>query len=388
MLHSRLLYLLARPKNADNLAFKLVAAYPGLPFREEDFSRETYQGKLQEPVAEKVTRALAKSALSRNNPGLNRTMLGFIDAVLEKADCASPEWLWYRRGLLLTAQQDYKAALDSLLKVLSKKRSDSWIWAAIAANLETEAPDLAMAYYARALRASGKQEMLVKVYERLGHVASSRDVRELAAWAVENATRIREESGYTVPNTLKMLATELESVRIDVGSVRRHLAELASRADEHSYGRADRFKATYLSEFTSQRGAPLARLAFLDDGTSHVVVLPTSRLEGKFCPGGPVVIYGERNGFDIRAQRVVADPDRELWDSLEMTEGTLLVTRENQGDLTVRLEDGRTLLLAASVASEMADAEPGTQVEVMSALDRQARVVFAVRPRRGSPTSP
>ena len=173
-------------------------------FRPEDFrSDSTKDGRIYEPLVEKVARKSSKWSRDIDESEVHDFLVSFIDMVLERADVQGPQWLKYNKALLLQRLGKLNEAEELLIPVVREKHNEFWAWHALAKIRKTSNPATCLSFYAKACLCCKNSRYGVQVYEDLAQAAASQNELGLARWAVDQAVDIRKSQDWSFPQSLR-----------------------------------------------------------------------------------------------------------------------------------------------------------------------------------------
>lgn len=258
-----------------------LMAWAGLGcFRPEDLcAQEGRDGRVYEPLIEKAARVTGKVALELEESGLKEHAILLLDKALSEGEIQKPEWLHYRKALLLGRLGRYKEAQELIFPFVRGKRGDFWAWQALAELEEPTDPKLALTLYAKAVTVSREPEFALKLFEEFSQMASRQGEIGLAKWAADHAVSVRRENSWRIPQSLKdLLSADWYSSGEDLENPQGMLERLAAGADSLLYSDCPRREATYLGNFASKNGRPMVRFAVRQGETSVELVSPAKGL--------------------------------------------------------------------------------------------------------------
>lgn len=245
-------------------------AHPDL-FLEDDYHPQVGEdGKVFEALAARCARSVAKQAQDSGDIAEQELAIAIIEDVLERGDPSKPEWLVYRKALLLIQLVRHDQARDLLLPFVQEKHRESWSWHGLAKAEERRDSDLALALCARAWLNVREPVFGLGVLPDFARMAADAGDYAVARWAVDEAVSIRIANRFRLTEELQELldsawyksATTLEAPR-------ERLATLAARSEQVVYGSLPRSPATFLGTFANKQGALRAKFAARGDDTSE-----------------------------------------------------------------------------------------------------------------------
>lgn len=334
-------------------------------FRAEDFQVSTANdGKVFDSLVEKIAREVGKIACEltvQDYPDvreLQNFAIKLIDVALDRGKVQKPEWLNYRKALLLNLLGRSLEAQKLLVSFVKQKRSDYWAWHALAKVVETSDPQLALALCAKACLTCRDENFGVSVFEDLSRIAANRNQGKVAKWAADRAFAVRNNNGWKVPQSLRNLLTASWYAGTgNLSNAEEVLENIAADAEKVIWQNCPRFHANYLGNFTAKSGKTMLILGLPSHTGAEEVVTPDRGMLNSLNlrVGAPVTVTVDRNG-DIRT--VVAIEKREsgkLFDIMSCKKGRFRLHQKGFGfvedvhvphELACQLQNEQTVNLA------------------------------------------
>ena len=248
-------------------------------------------GKTYDAVVERVARELGKAAVASGEQAVLAAALAFIERVLADAAPQQPEWLHYRKALLLAALGRRDEARAALLPFLRRKREEYWAWSALGV-VEEERPDGALAALAMAHLQCRRPDFIINVEQDLARHAAAVGLHRLARWAADRAIRTRQERRWRVPESLEQFtrASWYTEGTLSDAEAATALRDLAPKAEELLFLDARDLPASYVESYATPSGAVRHSIALRDGDVDHVISLPEPSVQDEdLCePGRPL----------------------------------------------------------------------------------------------------
>jgi hypothetical protein len=251
-------------------------------FRTEDFETQTGdEGKVFESLLEKTAREVGKVAGELTIEDyfdvqeLQSFAITLIDYALENKSVQKPEWLIYRKALLLKNLGKIDEAQDILVSFVRQKRSDFWAWHALAKVIETSDSALALALCTKACLACKDLNFGVSVFEDLSRLAVSQDEYQLAKWSAEQAFTIRSNNGWKVPQSLhNLLSASWYSHVNSLLDPQKKLLSIAAYAESIIWANYPKYNANYLGTFLTKNEKKMVKFGLLSHGEPQEIASP------------------------------------------------------------------------------------------------------------------
>ncbi|MCC3407004.1 MAG: hypothetical protein JGK17_15695 [Microcoleus sp. PH2017_10_PVI_O_A] len=300
-------------------------------FRAEDFQVSTGKdGTVFESLVEKTAREVGKIAceLTAQEYPDQRELQNFavklIDVALDRAKVQKPEWLNYRKALLLNRLGRSPEAQKLLVSFVKQKRSDYWAWHALAKVVETSDPQLALALCAKACLTCRDENFGVSVFEDLSRLAANRGQEKVAKWAADRAFTIRNNNGWKVPQSLRNLLTASWYNRAgNLSNAEEVLANIAADAEKVIWQNCPRSHANYLETFVAKSGTRMVEFGRLYNGVSEKLVSPERGMlkNLNLRLGDPVTVTVDDSGDRLTVVAVEKRESGKLFDSVSHKTG-------------------------------------------------------------------
>jgi len=325
LLFSCLLGQLVRLDTAPSWLVSLLLWADPAVFRDEDMKPQTApDGTTYASLAEKVALATGKALTSEEDSTDEQSRFGvnLIDLVLEgvrEADIRNPEWLRYRKALLLSRLGEVVNARSLLLPIVRAKAMEWWVWEHWADLEEPEDSQLAHALLCQAAILVKDKAKAVKLYEKLARSFFVRDDFELAKWAAEKSLSIRQERQWSIPESLRTLVeSDWYQQASEAHGVAAELARRAEPCKSRLYDDCPRREATYLGKFESKREQELALFTLRDATKAKKVVCPASRITipPNLEVGTPVVLVVDESAEGVYVLAIEGRPEGQRFDCL------------------------------------------------------------------------
>ncbi|WP_293353348.1 MULTISPECIES: hypothetical protein [unclassified Microcoleus] len=335
-------------------------------FRAEDFQVSTgNDGKVYESLVEKTARDVGKIACEftvQDYPDvrdLQNFAIKLIDVALDRAKVQKPEWLNYRKALLLSRLGRSAEAQKLLVSFVKQKRSDYWAWHALAKVVAISDPQLALTLCAKAYLTCRDENFGVSVFEDLSRLAANRSQWKVAKWAADRAFNVRNNNGWKIPESLRNLLTASWYANAEnLSNVEEVLENIAADAEKVIWKSCPRFYANYLDKFSAKTGKIMVKFALNSShsGAEEVVSPERGMLKNlNLRVGEPVTVTVDKNGDQ---QTVVAVEKREsgkLFDIMSCKKGRFRLHQNGFGfvedvyvphELACQLQNDQTVNLA------------------------------------------
>ncbi|MEG3893627.1 hypothetical protein QT973_24850 [Microcoleus sp. Z1_A1] len=331
LLFSRLLSQIVRLKKEIKFLPKFVK-WAGIDsFGSEDFQVSTANdGKVYESLVEKTAREVGKIACEltvQDYPDvqeLQNFAVKLIDVALDRAKVQKPEWLNYRKALLLNRLGRAPEAQKLLVSFVKQKRSDYWAWHALAKVVETSDSQLALALCAKACLTCRDENFGVSVFEDLSRLAANRGQGAVAKWAAYRAFAVRNNNGWKIPQSLRNLLTASWYDRAgNLSNPEEVLENIAASAEKVIWQSCPRFHANYLGTFAAKTGKIMLKFGLHSHSGSEEVVTPDQgMLKNLNLPmGAPVTLTVDKNGERLTVLAVEKRESGKLFDSMSCKTG-------------------------------------------------------------------
>lgn len=341
LLFSRLIFQALRfPGNLS--FFPKFVKWAGIDsFSQEDFKPSTgSDGKVYKSLIEKTAIKVGKivsETTSQSSPDtqeLRSFAIALMDAALERATLQEPEWLNYRKALLLRDLGRAEEAQSLLIRFIQRKRSDFWSWRALSEVVEASNPALALSLCAKAYLTCHNLSFGIGVFEDLSRLAVAQHRYRLAKWSANQAFRIRNENGWRISQSLRdLLDADWYKQVDDLPNPEEALSHLSEDAERIIWASCPRYKANYLGTFSSKSGKTMLKVGLSFDGEPQEVVSPARELlKGwELVFGDPVTVVIDE---DSDRRTVVAVEKREAgtpFDSMSRRTGQIRLTEAGFG---------------------------------------------------------
>lgn len=301
-------------------------------FRAEDCQVSTANdGKVFDSLLEKTARDVGKIACEltvEDYPDvreLQNFAIKLIDAALDRAKVQKPEWLNYRKALLLSRLGRSAEAQKLLVSFVKQKRSDYWAWHELAKVVETSDPQLALALCAKACLTCRDENFGVSVFEDLSRLAANKGQWKVAKWAADRAFGIRNHNGWKIPQSLHNLLTASWYDRAEnLSNAEKVLENIAADAEKVIWQNCPRFYANYLDKFSAKTGKIMVKFALNSShsGAEEVVSPERGMLKNlNLRVGEPVTVTVDKNGDRLTVVVVEKRESGKLFDSMSCKKG-------------------------------------------------------------------
>ena len=245
-------------------------------FRPEDFqSDSTKDGRIYEPLVEKVARDSSKWSRDIDESEIHEFLVSFIDMVLEQADVQEPQWLKYNKALLLQKLGRLNEAEELIIPVVREKHNEFWAWHALAKIRKTSNPATCLSLYAKACLCCKDTHYGVRFYEDLAQAFVSQDEPGLARWAVDQAVNIRKSQNWSLPQSLRNI---LESDWYNAASIpsnpKERLEQIAKSSSAVIYAECPWAIGNFLGIFKTKNGREHGKIAVQYQGLAIEIVCP------------------------------------------------------------------------------------------------------------------
>lgn len=335
-------------------------------FRQEDFETSTgNDGRVFESLVEKTAREVGKIAnelTTENYPNVQELQdfaITLIDYALEKTRVQKPEWLNYRKALLLKNLGKSEEAQRLLISFVQQKHDDFWAWHALAKVIETSNPALALALCAKAYLTCRDTNFGVGVFEDLSRFAASQSEEQLARWSAEQAFTVRNRNGWKIPQSLRnLLNTTWYAHAENLHNPEEILLHIAADAEKVIWAICPQYDVNYLGTFLSKSQKKMVKFGLFPNGKSQELVSPARGLLNNLdlAIGDPVKVTVDESGDRPTVVVVEKRKSGKAFDSMSCKTETGQF-RLNQGgfgfvgdvyvphDLASQLENGQTVSL-------------------------------------------
>ena len=300
-------------------------------FREEDFQVSTGKdGTVFESLVEKTAREVGKIACEltvQEYPDateLQNFAVQLIDVSLDRTKAQKPEWLNYRKALLLHQLGRSSESQKLLVSFVKQKRNDDWAWRALAKVVEPSDPALALALCAKACLTCRDENFGVGVFEDLGRLAANRGQDKVAKWAADRALTIRNNNGWKVPQSLRNLLTASWYNRAGtLSNPEEVLTNIAVDAEKVIWQNCPRSNANYLDIFVAKSGKSMVKFGRLFNGVSEEIFSPERGMLKKLNLGlgDPVTVTVDDSGDRLTLVAVEKRESGKLFDSVSHQTG-------------------------------------------------------------------
>ena len=360
-------------------------------FRPEDFQVSTSnEGKVFGSLVEKVAMEVGKVVRdlrvedfsnSRELRELQEFAVELIDTALTRSPVQSPQWLHYRKALLLGQLGRLEEAQKLLVSFVQKKRNDFWAWNALAEVMEESDPALALALYAKACLTCNEPKFGVKTFEYFSKLAARQGKMPLAKWSADRAFEIRKNNQWKItPSLTNLLNADWYSHAENLADANKILTEIAADAEKAIWINFPRYDANYLGTFTSKSGRLMVKFGLFSRGSSQELVTPALGLLNNLnlVVGDPVKAIVDDRGD---RQKVVVVEKRESgkpFDRLESIYG--VVDRHLNNKAFIYLNPYQHCTLLYSTFPTIANLAPGSAIEVICARNRDRINVYRFSP--------
>lgn len=334
-------------------------------FRQEDLETSTSNnGQVFESLVEKVAREVGKisSELTIEDYSdvreLQNFAVTFIDYALERAIVKKPEWLIYRKALLLKNLGKPDEAQSLLIHFVKQKRGDFWAWHALAKVIENSDPAVALALCSKAYLTCKDLNFGVSLFEDLSRLAASQDEKQLAKWSAEQAFTIRNNNGWKIPQSLRnLLSTSWYSHNESVPNPQDKLLRIAASAEKIIWASCPKYNANYLGTFLTKNEKKMVKFGLLSNGESEELVSPERGLLNSLSLtfGEPVTVTVDESTERPTVVVVEKRESGKVFDSMLCKTGRVHLKQGGFGflddiyiphDLASKLNDGELVCLA------------------------------------------
>ncbi|MCC3414208.1 MULTISPECIES: hypothetical protein [unclassified Microcoleus] len=334
-------------------------------FRSEDFQSSTgNDGKVFESLVEKTAREVAKISCEltvQDYPDareLQNFAIKLIDVTLDRAKVQKPEWLNYRKALLLSRLGRSAEAQKLLVSFVKQKRSDYWAWHALAKVVETSDPNLALALCAKACLTCRDENFGVGVFEDLSRLAANKGQWKVAKWAADRAFNVRNNNGWKIPESLRNLLTASWYAGTgNLSNVEEVLENIAADAEKVIWQNCPRFHANFLEIFAAKTGKMMLKFGFFSQSGYEEVVTPDRGMLNSLNlgVGAPVRVTVDQNGDRLTVVAVEKRESGKPFDSISSKTGRFRLHQSGFGfvedvyvphELASQLQDDRTVNVA------------------------------------------
>jgi hypothetical protein len=275
-------------------------------FRPEDLEISmTAEGKVFESLLEKTAREVGKIAGEltiedySDVQELQKFAITLIDYALENQSVQKPEWLIYRKALLLKSLGQLDEAKNLLISFVRQKRSDFWAWHALAKVIEASDSALALALCIKACLTCKDLNFGVSVFEDLSRLAASQDEYQLAKWSAKQAFTIRSNNGWKIPQSLhELLNTSWYSDTENLANPQEKLLTIAADAEKIIWANYPKYNANYLGTFLTKKDKKMVKFGLLYRGEHQEIASPERGLLNNLSLslGDPVVVIIDESG--------------------------------------------------------------------------------------------
>lgn len=366
LLFSRLLVQILRFPKQVNFLPKFIK-WAGLDsFQAQDFQVSSgNDGKVYESLVEKTAREVGKIACELTVQDysdlreLQNFAIKLIDFALSRTQVQKPEWLNYRKALLLHRLGRSLEAQKLLVSFVKQKRSDYWAWHALAKVVETSDPQLALALCAKACLTCRDENFGVSVFEDLGRIAANRGQSKVAKWATDRAFTIRNNNGWKIPQSLRNLLTASWYDRAEnLSNWEQVLENIAADAEKVIWKSCPRFYANYLDKFSAKTGKVMVKFAVNSSHTGAEEVVSPERGMLKnlnLRVGEPVTVTVDKNGDRLTVVAVEKRESGKLFDIMSCKSGRFSLHQNGFGfvddvfiphELACQLQNDQTVNVA------------------------------------------
>lgn len=329
-------------------------------FRREDLETSTgNNSQIFESLVEKVAREVGKvsSELTIEDYSDVHELQDFaillIDYALESQSIQKPEWLIYRKALLLKSLGKVDEARRLLVSFVQQKRSDFWAWHALAKVIETSDATLALALCAKACLTCKDLKFGVGVFEDLSRLAASQHEKQLAKWSAEQAFTIRSNNGWRIPQSLhNLLSASWYSETDSLLDSQQKLLNIASDAERVIWANYPKYNANYLGTFLTKSQKKMVKFGLLSNGEPKEISSPERGLLNNLnlSFGEPVIVTIDESGERPTVVVVEKRPSGNTFDAMLCKTGQFQLKQGGFGflddiyvphDLANQLKDGQ-----------------------------------------------
>jgi len=334
-------------------------------FQAEDFQVSTANdGKVFDSLVEKTAREVGKIACEltvQDYPDtreLQNFAITLIDVALDRAKVQKPEWLNYRKALLLNRLGRSTEAQKLLVSFVKQKRSDYWAWHALAKVVETSDPQLALALCAKACLTCRDENFGVSVFEDLSRLAANRGQEKVAKWAADRAFNVRNSNKWKIPQSLRNLLTASWYAGAgNISNAEEVLENIAADAEKVIWQNCPQLNANYLGSFTAKTGKMMLKFGLHSDSVSEEVVSPERGMlkNLNLLMGAPVMVTVDKNGDRLTVVALEKRESGKLFDSMSCKTGRFRLHQKGFGfvedvhvphELASQLQNDQTVNLA------------------------------------------
>ena len=336
-------------------------------FPQEYFEPEERDGKHFDALVERVGRKLGKIAHSGNDVDLKEVALDFLEDVIDETTLLQPEWLTYRKALLLNDLGRREEARATLLPFLRQKQGEYWAWEALA-NIEAEDPEAAVAALCMARLKCPRPDFLVNVDEALAVHAAAIGDYSLARWAVDQACNTRQSKGWRVGASLQALHSSswyADSPPLADDPVRT-LERRAAPSSQLLYQHGPWYPASYLESFVTKRGSTRHALS-VRMATEHVVLIAQDAVLAGLAPltpGESLEVAGELRLEDLVVHAARLRPHGSSYDAVPAVFGVVDHVNRAKQVTSIYLPMDNVALLKHADFPTSAVLKPGQGVRV------------------------
>lgn len=300
-------------------------------FRPEDLEVSTTDnGQVFESLLEKAARSVGKIAgqlTTRDYPNVQELQtfaVDLIDYAFQRGNVQKPEWLIYRKALLLKSLGKLDEAKSTLIPFVKKKHSDFWAWHALGKIMEHSSSALALSLYAKACLTCRDWNFGVGVFEDLSRLATSQGEKELAKWSAEKAFTIRGDNGWKIPDSLHNLFNTHSHCGV-LSNPQEKLSSIAGDAERILWEDCPKYDANYLGTFLNRNERRMIKFGLSHHGEPKEIVSPERRrldsLSLSF--GDPVTVTIDESGERLNVIAVEKRESGRIFDSLPFKTGQI-----------------------------------------------------------------
>lgn len=330
-------------------------------FRREDLEISTgNNSQIFESLVEKVVREVGKisSELTIEDYPDVYEIQGFaitlIDYALKIQNIQKPEWLIYRKALLLKSLGRMDEARNLLISFVQQKRSDFWAWHALAKVIETSDAALALALCAKACLTCKDTDFGVSVFEDLSRLAASQHEKQIAKWSAEQAFSIRSNNGWKIPQSLhNLLNASWYSQSESLLDPQKRLSSIAATAERFVWSNCPKYNANYLDTFLTKNQKKMAKFGLTSHGEPQEIISPERGLLNNLSLslGDPVTVIIDESRDRLTVVVVEKRESGKAFDSMPCRTGQFRLKKDGYGflddeiyvphDLASQLKDGQ-----------------------------------------------
>jgi hypothetical protein len=321
-------------------------------------------GKVFESLVEKTAKEVGKVVNEltiqdyQDLKELQEFAITLIDYAFKEGKVQKPEWLNYRKALLLKDIGRAEEAQKLLILFVQKKRSEFWAWHELAKIVEISDPATALGLYAKACLTCRDPNFCVGVFEDLGRLAASQNEEQLAKWATEKAFTIRNQNKWKIPSSLRsLLETDWYARSYDFHNSDKVLLRVAAAAESVLLENCLRYNANYLCTFATKNKKEMVKFGLLVEGDSKELVSPIRNLLNELSleMGAPVIVIVDESGTYPTIVGVEKRESGNSFDSMSCKHGHFRSNRGGFGfvddvyvphELANKLKDGQAVSLA------------------------------------------